>query len=625
MKKLSRQYEYEPYTMPLHFMDVTSVSEAVRQEYLSRHYESSTLHRYEDLLKSRDVYTVAYEDLPKRHIDGFPIGSHRDSTGKLQFIFAKGTPNTHTLTIGTTGSGKTTGYVEPGLRAISSKKNRPSLFITDPKGELLQRHAGYLKDRGYKLYVVNFKDIIHSDCWNPLVAIYDLYIKQKDLRKTITYMHGLDKLSDYKVKGKKEDFFDSFWVFGNCAYPTEPEAIRACELKSAEIISFADALIPPIVNELIPEDLIGTHDPSWMNGARGILSGIIHAMLEDALDERTGFTKDMMNLMTIQSYYDCIRTEVVGKNKPILETKKLSHKTTQDVSIRELRTFFENAPTTIRSYLGCFRNAMQKWFNFKIFTICNGNTVDIEHDTDQPFAIFLITRDYERTDFTIAGVFIEWVYSVMLERADDHCGRLSDEMYFMLDEFANIPKIVDFDTKISTSRSRNIWFYMFIQSYSQLDRIYGADAARTIMTNCNNHVFVGSQDYETKSRFARECGKQTIQSYDSVMNPANKSLSELPLLNIRQLDSLKPGQMYMKHKDMPLLLTEFVRSYECEEFREDRLITPEKLGFEAPPFNAEKYRYAFLESDKDMREYIKTRGEAKDKQSFYPDFLYEVI
>ena len=627
MRLLKTQYVPALPHIPITKSINTSLSDAVKKSYTSEHYETSVIQDYETAKNSNDTIMVAYKDLPDTVIDGFPIGSDRDKDGNLQFLFPKRMPNTHIINIGTTGSGKTTGFVEPGIRAVSMKKNKPNMFITDPKGELFARNAEHLKKQGYRIFLINFKDLLHSDCWNPLLEIYDTYIKQKGLKDKIEFIDDIKHLKDYKLQAEEKEYGSGFWAFCGKAYATQAAATRAYEDKIADILSETADLVHQLVHTLIPDTMIGTHDPSWFMGAQEILSVIIYAMLEDALDERSGFTRDNMNLMNIQEYFDSVRKEVVGLGLPLLRTKKLSHKTDRHTSIKQMRTYFENAPTTTRSYLGCFRNAMQGWFNNKIFTVCNGDTVKPDFNSDAPFAIFLITRDFEKSDFTIAGMFIDWVYKKALEAADSGSGRLKNEMFFILDEFANIPPIKDFENKIATSRSRNIWFHMFVQSYAQLQKVYDSSTAQTILDNCNTHVFMGSANYDTKSRFARECGKQAVESLDSMLNPQIHKIVEVPLLTIGKLETIKPGHMYIKRSGMPLTHSEFIRSYCCDEFTADKKTTPEELGIESLPFNSDKYRYMFLESDKNMEEYGKIKEEKQEdkKVGILPSFLNEVI
>ena len=91
---------------------------------------------------------------------------------RLRFYYL---PNSHELYIGGTGSGKTTGCVEPQLRAIAKQKNKPNLFLTDPKGELFDRNAQHLVDQGYRLFVLNFK-------------LFDSTLRHKKLRFKRLYL-----------------------------------------------------------------------------------------------------------------------------------------------------------------------------------------------------------------------------------------------------------------------------------------------------------------------------------------------------------------------------------------------------------------------------------------------------
>lgn len=289
---------------------------------------------------------------------------------------------------------------------------------------------------------------------------------------------------------------------GGKAFSNEKAAKRWCEDQTAYALAEAADLIHQLVHAFIPDSMIGKNDPTWVMGARDILTALLYLMLEDSQDGRSGFEKEHMNLMNLQEYFECIRSAVMTaeRNVALLKTNKLKHKSNQDHSIKLLRTYLESAPTTSRCYAGVYRNAMQEWFNPKIFTICSQNSIDLDMKKG-PFAIFLSTRDSERSDFVIGGMFIDWVYRKLLEQADRNGGTLEREFFFILDEFTNIPMIKDFTNKITAARSRNISFHMFLQSYAQLDEVYGSSTAHTIADNCDV-VFLGSKNYETKARLS---------------------------------------------------------------------------------------------------------------------------
>lgn len=83
----------------------------------------------------------------------------------------------HSLIIGQSGSGKTTALVDPQVYSLC--KHGESMIITDPKGEIYKRHANRLKDKGYKLVVINFRDPREGNAWNPLTIPYRMYKQGK--------------------------------------------------------------------------------------------------------------------------------------------------------------------------------------------------------------------------------------------------------------------------------------------------------------------------------------------------------------------------------------------------------------------------------------------------------------
>lgn len=83
----------------------------------------------------------------------------------------------HSLIIGQSGSGKTTALVDPQVYSLC--KHGESMVITDPKGEIYRHHANRLKDKGYKLVVINFRDPREGNAWNPLTIPYRMYKQGK--------------------------------------------------------------------------------------------------------------------------------------------------------------------------------------------------------------------------------------------------------------------------------------------------------------------------------------------------------------------------------------------------------------------------------------------------------------
>lgn len=436
-------------------LNTRSLRRKCETNYYEKFFPNNSLLPYNCYAQERRIKPISIDELEKSDVWGMPFALIRDEGDRLTALFHE---IAHSLIVGTTQVGKTWGLVINSVYLLSGKKNRANFMITDPKGEISENTAEHLKKRGYTIYALNFKDTRYTNMWNPLLEIYDTWIEIKDIPE-IQYHNKLDILQNYELKNDFSDYVLSggFWSFEGAAYASERGAVNAFNCKKGDIEKQTDSLINQLVSSMGAEAIDKSKDIMWPQGAMEILRGMIYLMLEDALDERSEFTRENMNFLNMQRYYEVIRESILADSglnnymKSLVHTKKLQHKETTDQSIRHMRGFLENAPTTTRSYMGVFENIMQNWFNTKIYAIANDNNIDLSNYDKQPFAVFLITRDYEESDYFIAGLFIDWVYKQMIEKADANGGKLDKEMFFILDEFANIPKINSFTNKISTS------------------------------------------------------------------------------------------------------------------------------------------------------------------------------
>ena len=306
----------------------------------------------------------------------------------------------------------------------------------------------------------------------------------------------------------------------------------------------------------------------------------------------------------LKKYYNILRRDCVDSaNRANLAGHPLV-KNKSEKTIALMKIALGNAPNTSRSYCGVFDGAMKDWFQAHIFALTTGNTVNLDNP-DKPFAIFLIIRDYEKSDFLIAGLFIDWVYKHMLEKAEKT--KNPRAVHFLLDEFGNIPQIKDLENKIATSRSRNIWFHLVVQSYKQINIVYGDQRSVVIRNNCNAQIFLGAQDRESKEIFANECGKRNVPTLKSKLNREEVSLTEVMLIPVSNLDLIKPGQIYTKRLYMPLITSQFIRSYVCAShgsFRDfnDANGLQDCTPFVLDPFSGEKYTFKKLTTMKPLHD-----------------------
>ncbi|MGN0789352.1 MAG: type IV secretory system conjugative DNA transfer family protein [Christensenellales bacterium] len=591
-----------------------SIIDSIKQKYIEQNLESSSQINYTDLTEKDGLVKVFYDDLPNTVVNGYPIASDfvtqdgreinveefyaldekQQKQCKLRYYYL---PNYHELYVGTTGSGKTTGCVEPQLRAIAHQKNKPNLFLTDPKGELFDRNAQYLKQQGYELFVLNFKDLIRSDKWNPLYDLYDTHIQLQDVGKNVK-SHKMPIKKNLKLGNNKKDFVnDEYYEYDGYAFANKATLDDYLLFQRCSIESSVDDQLNQLANMMITAE--SNTDKSWEYGAQDLLKGLLYCMLEDSVDKKTGFTKEMMTFKTIQEYYNAIKLPILDNDSGItlINHVLMANKTSKPRNL--MSTALRNAQNTMRSYCGVFDGKMKDWFQGHILSLTTDNTIDLDNVGEQPFAIFLITRDYEKSDFLIAGLFIDWIYRKMLEKAESD--KSSRAFHFLLDEFGNIPKIKDLENKIATARSRNIWFHLFVQSYKQIDIVYGSERSVVIRDNCNSQIFLGAQNRETKEIFSKECGQHFIPTLRSKIDPNDHSIQESPVVPVSRLDQIIPGQMYTKRLYMPVTTTQYIRSYICaKQGAFDNFINANGLETCTPTtmisFGHPKYKYKLLEN-----------------------------
>ena len=111
----------------------------------------------------------------------------------------------HNLVIGATGSGKTQTVIFPTVELLA--KNRESMIITDPKGEIYEKTANMLRDKGYEILILNFRDPQQGNSWNPLTLPYSIY-KSGNQDKAIEL---LDDLAANILYEENSGNADPFW------------------------------------------------------------------------------------------------------------------------------------------------------------------------------------------------------------------------------------------------------------------------------------------------------------------------------------------------------------------------------------------------------------------------------
>ena len=212
---------------------------------------------------------VSYAELPKTNLVGIPIRAV-ERKGRYEIHFAK---NAHTMIIGTTGSGKTTTFINPAVQILSQSAAKPSMLISDPKGELYALHAKSLADKGYTVKVLDLRNPYNSVRWNPLERPFLNYQRMLHIDEEVT--------ADEERGG---------WVFEGELYNDPEELQSALQVKKQWLFDQVYEDLHDMITVLCP--ITNKNEPIWESGAKNFILAIAIAMLEDSANPALGMTKE---------------------------------------------------------------------------------------------------------------------------------------------------------------------------------------------------------------------------------------------------------------------------------------------------------------------------------------------
>ena len=259
----------------------------------------------------------------------------------------------------------------------------------------------------------------------------------------------------------------------------------------------------------------------WEKTARRLIHGVMLAMLEDSLDPELGMTREKFNFYNLTKI--ATHRDTDGENM----MKTLQQYTTGRDILSKVpaltSTVVNNAPNTTRSYLGVLQPKIAIFQDMGICYCTSATDVSFTDFTDKPTVLFIKVPDERESRHAIATMCISQMYKTLILTASARPNlQLQRPVYFLLDEFANLPKVDKMDTIITVARSRKIFFEMAIQSYSQLDNKYTKEVADTIKGNCNIQIFIGTEDQKTREEFSKMCGEVTLKTKNISENKSDK-------------------------------------------------------------------------------------------------------
>lgn len=480
---------------------------------------------------------------------GLPIWYEKNSGVFSDVYFDNKSP--HYLLIGSTGSGKSVTVSIPLAIHFAIAKEKHSVVLTDPKGELFRSTGKIFKDNGYGVITIDFRNPTKSDRINIMQPIIDNWKEHchydKYMLNFLSIFFKLNKISitkfsnnkkyqekiindflleDYiveviknnideiskNVKSKK--FLDNLDIKDYCKndvkefFETKTNEdilnyVKDNQNKSAKYQAETNRLVIALANLIFTEK--NTKDPFWINSAKQLFIGIVGIFLEDYKDGLINENK--INISSVKKFQNSSLT----KENQIYLQRNLSSRKYGSLSKDYLTAILSSAENTYKSITAVFAEKMSIFDDLNVENITSVSEFSFTSVGQKPTALYIIVPDEDRSYFQLVTIILGMLIKDLTKFANlsVNNGVLPVKVEWILDEFANCPPLDSIETTVSVARSRGMRFFFFIQSFSQLDQVYGKETASIIIDNAALQ-YLKTNSVETAEVISKKLGRETV-------------------------------------------------------------------------------------------------------------------
>ena len=252
----------------------------------------------------------------------------------------------------------------------------------------------------------------------------------------------------------------------------------------------------------------------WVKAERLYYSALIGYIWYEATEEE----KNFITLLDLINASEAREDDETYQSPVDLLFSQLEEREPDHFAVKQYRKFKMAAGKTLKSILISCGARLAPFDIKELRDLMAYDELELDTLGDQKTALFVILSDTDSTFNFVAALMYSQLFNLLCDKADDfYGGRLPVHVRLILDEFANIGQIPNFDKLIATIRSREISASIILQSQSQLKTIY-KDAADTIVGNCDSTLFLGGKEKSTLKEISELLGKETIDLYNQSEN-----------------------------------------------------------------------------------------------------------
>lgn len=301
-------------------------------------------------------------------------------------------------------------------------------------------------------------------------------------------------------------------------------------------------------------------DQYWDEMAKNLMMAFCFLLYHEAPEEE-------QNLATVlQLLHAAEVSDEDGFMSPVdmifakLEKEKPGH-----IAVGYYKDYHKGGAKTLQSIQSTLSSKLA-YFNMEALQkLTITDDIDIRSFATQKTALFCVTPDSKASLNFLIGTLYQQMFQQLYDLADDvYDGPLPIHIRFLMDEFANIALPDDYHKILSTARSRNISFAIVLQDKSQIEKTFET-LHKTILGDCSEWLFLGSNEKETCEYFSSLVGKETVMSRSTSQSHgvnANYTVQYTPT----QRDLMTPDEMRRKSNKLAILIIEGENALKDEKY-----------------------------------------------------------
>lgn len=340
--------------------------------------------------------------------------------------------------------------------------------------------------------------------------------------------------------------------------------VYALDFKSANK-SVSYNFLKPIIDEVDKGDISAAIDATWdltstlvgeskgeklwSNGEASTIAACIIAVV---YDNREKANHRFRNLTNVYYFISEMCTPVNG----ILPLNLYKNSLTETHPARGLLAVGDVAPSRTRgSFYTSALMTLRLFTNPNLYQMTNKSDFDLGDIGRKKIALFIILPEDRNTYYPLATLFVAQAYQELSKVADTRGGRLERRVNMVCDEFGNFVKMTSFMQMLTVGGGKGIRFNLFVQDFSQIEKVYEKTGLKTIKNNCETWLYLKATDEETLNSISNKLGKYTINTYSLSSSNASSGGSSGSSVNLSGRNLLFPDEIAKIKRPYSLITT----------------------------------------------------------------------